>query len=113
MHTPPLHLVAWSALAVALAVAAILDVRERRIPNALVAPLLLGGIGYAAIGGGGLTSLASLGGAAAGIALLYWPFSRGWMGGGDVKLLGAIGAWSGAIGAIHVILMAVGNCVQP
>ena len=106
MHTPPLDLFAWSLFAAVLGVAAVIDVRARRIPNALVAPLLVAGLGHAALVGGAATALASLVGAAAGLALLYFPFARGWMGGGDVKLLAAIGAWVGGVGAIHVLLLA-------
>ena len=106
MHTPPLNLVAWSALAVVLAAAAVIDVRQRRIPNGLVAPLALGGIAYAAAVGGAPALLASLLGIAVGVAALYFQFSRGWMGAGDVKLLGAIGAWCGAGGALYVLVLA-------
>ncbi len=106
MHTPPLHLVAWSALASVLAAAAIVDARQRRIPNGLVVPLALGGLAHAVFVGGVPAALASLVGVAVGIAALYFQFSRGWMGAGDVKLLGAIGAWCGAAGALYVLLVA-------
>lgn len=51
---------------------------------------------------------AALGGVA-GLALLYLQFIKGLMGAGDVKLLGAIGVWSGALGALYV--MVVGSLV--
>jgi prepilin peptidase CpaA len=90
---------------VALAVVAVVDVRARRIPNAIVAPLLLGALGHAVWLGGAVAVLPSLLGLAAGVALLYFQFSRGWMGAGDVKLLGALGAWSGALGAVYILVL--------
>jgi len=105
MHMPPLHPYAWSALLAALTAIAVFDLRERRIPNALILPLTLGGVAYAALTGGGGGALASLGGVVVGAALLYFQFSRGWLGAGDVKLLGAIGAWCGWLGAVYVLLL--------
>jgi prepilin peptidase CpaA len=40
----------------------------------------------------------------AGIAFLFVPFALGGMGGGDVKLMGALGAWLGAGTALWVAL---------
>src|SRR5207245_46104 len=49
--------------------------------------------------------MGSLLGMLAGLALLYVQFHRGLMGAGDVKLLGAIGAWTGPLGALSVMLL--------
>jgi prepilin peptidase CpaA len=78
---------------VALCVAS--DVRTRRIPNLLcgigvVAGLALNGIYF---GFPGL--LASGAGLLATVALLLLPFAMGGIGGGDVKMMGAVGALLG------------------
>lgn len=104
MHVPPLHWSSMAALAVALAGVAVCDVRGRRIPNFLVAAIALAGVAHAAVVGGAWALLASLCGGLAGIALLYLQFTKGLMGAGDVKLLGAIGTWSGALGALYIML---------
>ena len=92
-------------LCCAIATVAIFDLRDRRIPNVLVSSIAAAGFVHAAIVGGPRAALASLLGAGAGIALLVWPFARGLMGGGDVKLLGAVGAWLGVAGTVRVLLI--------
>jgi prepilin peptidase CpaA len=76
-------------LAAAALAAAVSDVRTRRIPNALCGGLALAGLALAFVSRG----LPGLGVAAATLALLLaigtFVFSRGWFGGGDVKLLAA------------------------
>jgi len=72
------------------------DVRSRRIPNWLTVPVwALGLVAHLAVGGwDGL--LLSLGGFATGFGILFvlWLFGGG--GGGDVKMMSALGAWLGA-----------------
>ncbi|MDP2529246.1 MAG: prepilin peptidase [Candidatus Palauibacterales bacterium] len=83
-----------SALVLLAAGAAWCDVRERRIPNALTAAGLVGALllrvplGLAAIWMG-------LAGAGIALALSLVFFLAGGMGGGDVKLLVAVGAFLG------------------
>jgi prepilin peptidase CpaA len=98
-------LFAGSAVVATLALIAIVDVRTRRIPNMIVAPLALAALAHAAWVGGATAALAALVGLAVGVALLYFQFSRGWMGAGDVKLLGALGCWSGWLGAVYILLL--------
>ena len=76
-------------------VACIVDVRTRRIPNALTLGAALGGFVIQVLFGGLDGALTAAGGWLVG-ALLFLPFFalRG-MGGGDVKLLAALGAWLG------------------
>ncbi|MEM8873463.1 MAG: A24 family peptidase [Planctomycetota bacterium] len=85
-----------------LAYAAVTDIRSRRIPNALVAILLLGGLGHSFWHGG----LAGFGSAWLGLLLgfgLTFPaFVVRAVGGGDVKLLAGVGAWFGPLGVLSV-----------
>jgi prepilin peptidase CpaA len=104
MHVPSPDWTTLLALAVALAGVAICDVRDRRIPNFLVAVIAAAGVSHAALVSGAWGLAASLLGGLAGVALLYAQFTKGLMGAGDVKLLGAIGTWSGALGALYIML---------
>ncbi|WP_394841981.1 A24 family peptidase [Pendulispora brunnea] len=92
-------------LCVGIAAAAISDLRYRKIPNTLVSSIAAAGIVHAAAALGPRGAAASLLGAGAGVALLAWPFVRGVLGGGDVKLLGAVGAWIGAAETVRVLLL--------
>src|ERR1700733_12302908 len=90
-----MHSIAWWPTVVVLAVATLTDLRSRRIPNWLVLPFLVAGVGISTWlhGWSGLEQ--SLSGLALG-ALLFGVLC--WMGGmgmGDVKLCAAIGAWIG------------------
>ena len=95
-----------AAVAVALA-GCITDLRSRRIPNVLT----LGAAGVAFVYylvTGGFTSLGwSAGGWAVGL-LMFLPFFalRG-IGGGDVKLMAALGAWLGPAATVWVALYAM------
>lgn len=88
--------VAYAAAAMSCAtVAAIWDVKSRRIPNMLTVPCFLGGLllHYCAQGWAGLGSAAAAGAIAFVLFLLF--FLAGGMGGGDVKLMAAIGSLVG------------------
>jgi prepilin peptidase CpaA len=85
-------------------IACVTDLRTRRIPNVLsfgaaIAGLLAhtamdGATGAMTAGGGWLTGL-----------LLFMPFfALGGMGGGDVKLLAALGAWLGPYETLYLAL---------
>ena len=71
------------------------DVRARRIPNLISGVGMLAGIllNTAYFGTEGL--IASLAGVLVTVALLLAPFAMGGLGGGDVKMMGAIGALLG------------------
>jgi len=89
------------ATIVAGAVAAtVIDVRTRRVPNALTALLASLGVAFAASGISGLTIGASLAGIGLGLALMLPGHLLGGTGAGDVKLLGAMGA---LIGPAHTV----------
>ena len=85
-----------NAIALAVATCAcITDLRSRRIPNWLTFGAAAAALVFHAVNGGGGGAVRSLGGCAAGIVLLVLPYALGGMGAGDVKLVGALGAWLG------------------
>ncbi len=87
-----------------LVIAVAWDLRSLRIPNAITAPAALAGIGYHVTTAGlpGLKS--SVLGLLMGLAILLIPFLLGGLGGGDVKLLAALGAWLGPRGILFAAL---------
>ena len=100
--------------------AAFFDYRLRRIPNWLIGFGLTSGIVLSAFQGIHLVTLSILG-FIVGIAFLLLPFAFGWIGAGDVKYLGVVGALLGvgllprvffysalAAGLIAVCYLAVG-----
>ncbi|WP_161604589.1 A24 family peptidase [Roseiconus nitratireducens] len=80
--------------------ATVTDIRQYKIYNALTLPVLLGGIVYHLVGGGLASSLL---GALVGFFILFIPYLIGAMGGGDVKLMAAIGSWVGVETTLLVI----------
>lgn len=70
---------------------AFFDFRIRRIPNWLIASGLLCGVTLNAIQGSSHL-VSSLLGFLVGIAVLVLPFALGWIGAGDVKFFGVVGA---------------------
>jgi prepilin peptidase CpaA len=75
--------------------ACVVDIRTRRIPNALTFGAALAGFMVQSYLGGASGALASAGGWLVGLLLFLPFFLLGGMGGGDVKLLAALGAWLG------------------
>jgi prepilin peptidase CpaA len=82
------------AAAIGLA-ACVTDLRSRRIPNALTLGAAAVGIMFHLVTGGWHGTLTSAGGWFLGAVLFFPFFALGGMGGGDVKLLAALGAWLG------------------
>jgi len=117
---PHLATLAW-CVAIALLVAmALIDLDTKYLPDDLTYPLLWGGLLAAALGWtiplpsavwGAVAGYAPLWLIAGGFALLM---KRQGMGGGDLKLLAALGAWLGWQAVLPIILIAsiVGLCVN-
>ena len=83
--------------AFALSVAACwFDVRTRRIPNWLTFPAAFLGLVAATAAHGGHGTVSSAAGLVVGLALFFPLFALKGLGAGDVKLMGALGAWLGA-----------------
>jgi len=71
--------------------AGVFDLTQRRIPNWLILFGLL--VGFLLHLAGGVSQLLeSVAGFVVGILLFFLPFALGWLGAGDVKFMGAIGA---------------------
>ncbi len=80
---------------VSAAVACAIDVRTTRIPNALIVASLAAALIAHSVFPSGHGVGAALGGAVTGLAMFFPFFALGGMGGGDVKLMAALGAWLG------------------
>lgn len=87
-------------------VAGAIDARTFRVPNWLTVPVLLSGLIYHAITGGGAGLQASLLGAICGFGVILVLYLVGGMGAGDVKLMAAIGAWLQTAATLQVFVVA-------
>ncbi len=88
-----------------LASALYTDIRSRVIPNVITLPVIVGGILFHFyISGWSGGALFAFKGALTGGGLLIVLFVLGGMGGGDVKLLAALGAWLGTGAVIQVFI---------
>ena len=92
---------------ICIAVAASLtDVRTARIPNALTFGAALAALLYAGAEGGWAATGTTAAGWVVGVLLFFPFFALGGLGAGDVKLLGALGAWLGPRDVFWVALYA-------
>lgn len=89
------------------AIAAWTDLRTRRIPNRLTAPMCVAGlifqVAFFRLEGLGI----ALAGFAAGFGIFFVLWMIGSAGGGDVKLMGALGPWLGGIMTLQVMLVSL------
>ena len=92
------------AVAAGAIVAAVIDIRTRRIPNLLTATMAIAGVMLAAMGVSGMSVAASLVGLAVGFALMMPGHLLGATGAGDVKLMAAMGAIVGPAIVISAFL---------
>jgi len=100
----PQMLLQWGAALGASLAAAVWDLRTRRIPNALTVTVLLAGLLGATWRAGAAGLIDAVGGA----ALLGLPFlvlfAVGGGGGGDAKLMAALGTWLGVDNGVMVLV---------
>lgn len=87
-----------------VAVAMATDLHEHKIFNWLTFPAILAGLGLALAMGGWAGLGSAIVGLFAGSAVFLLGFLLGAMGGGDVKLMAAVGAWLGWPGALAAVL---------
>ena len=81
------------------------DILHRRIPNVACAVLLLIGSLSAGLGGGWRGLAEGLLGAAVGFVVFLIPYGIGGLGGGDVKLMAALGSLTGVRGVIPALVL--------
>lgn len=99
------------ALIVILLVAALIDLHTFKIPNIITIPAAVGALTYYA-GQSGLSGLLfSLAGLGTGLLLLLIPYLMNGLGGGDVKLMGVVGAFLGAkaVAAAFLFIAVIGG----
>lgn len=102
----PLSTPHWGLFLLGLTIACVFDVRSRHVPNWLTVGMLCAGL-VARLVQAGLMGLGmGLLGAACGLGLLIIPFAKKWVGGGDVKLLIAMGGWLGPLALLQAALAA-------
>jgi prepilin peptidase CpaA len=82
------------------------DFRWRKIPNCLTLPAIVLGFFLNFKGNSWNGLFFSLGGLMVGMGLLMLPYLLGGMGGGDVKFMGALGAFLGSYSILNVFLYA-------
>lgn len=98
----PPPLIQW-LLMCSLVTLCVVDSRTLRLPNRFTLPLWLLGIAWHGLSSQGLGWGWSLRGTVVATLPLLWFVLRGRMGAGDLKLMGAIGAWLGGWTALHVL----------
>jgi prepilin peptidase CpaA len=92
-------------LALLLVVAALWDIRRRRIPNFMSAATLLSGLVSAVASQGWGGFLPGIAACLVTIAIGWVPWTKGWIGGGDLKLAAAAATAVG-LRSLHEYLLA-------
>jgi prepilin peptidase CpaA len=92
------------ALAAGVLVATVVDIRTRRIPNAVTATMAGVGIGIAASGVSGISLVGAALGFLLGLVLMLPGHALGATGAGDVKLMAAVGSLVGPVVVIKAFL---------
>lgn len=101
------NLIRTTIMVASAAVAVVMDVRDRRIPNALTLPLAVAALGIGVVSGGLVGLVMAIAGLLAGGLLFLVPVAKlGW-GMGDLKLVAALGAMGGPLFALWLGLYAM------
>jgi prepilin peptidase CpaA len=99
-----LDIVQWGVVLGASLAAAVIDLRNRKIPNRLTLPLAAAGLLFAGLSGGWAGAGDSLAGFFALLLPFFILFALQGTGAGDAKMMGAIGAWLGVQAGVVVLL---------
>lgn len=91
------------AFATLMVAGALFDIRDRKIPNRLTLAGIAAGL-VLALGPGGVGIVAALLGAGLGFLVALPLFALGAFGGGDAKLITAVGAFMGPAGLLNALL---------
>lgn len=92
-------------LTIICTIALITDIKKNKIYNWLTLPTLVLGLCFSL--GSWAHFFQSMAGIVSGLILLGWIFALGHMGGGDVKLLMALGAWLGFRPIIEIVILSI------
>lgn len=90
----------------AASLAAAFDLQDRRIPNAIPGVLFIVAVALTAAGRHPLGWLQALLGFIVASALVLPPYAKGWLGGGDAKLLMALGFTLGLLPFAAFLILA-------
>jgi len=85
-------------------IAAVTDWHNFTIRNVITLPLIISGIIYHTLSADGTGFVESVAAACLMAAILFFPYALGVMGGGDLKLMAAIGAWFGIRLTFYVLI---------
>ena len=96
-------------LGLGVAWAVVCDLRRRRIPNAVSGLVFVIGTAVRAFHGGWPAGLSSVAASVLLLAVLFPAWRAGGIGGGDVKLAAATGAW---VGLSHLVWFALAAAVS-
>jgi prepilin peptidase CpaA len=88
-----------------LCIAAVIDWRQRRIPNWLTFTMMASGLAGSVLPASFISPGHAFIGLIVGFAIPFVLFVMGALGGGDVKLLSGVGAWIGALAVGKVFLI--------
>lgn len=101
------NMIRITLMVTATVIAVVMDMRVRRIPNALTLPLAVTGLVIGALSGGVGGLIVAVAGLLVGGLLFLLPVAKlGW-GMGDLKLVGALGAMGGPLFALWLVLYAM------
>ncbi len=108
MNLDPISIWCAAGILVFVAIAIYTDLKSRRIPNEITVTSLVIALIVQTVIGGPAGLLTALGGFAVGFGILFLLWLTGGGGGGDVKLMGAAGAW---VGPMPILMIFIGSAL--